>query len=235
MTSVGQQWLEVRIPALPPLAVWPWQVTLKLSLFYYERCYKSRDDPPSQTHCILLLFSRAIVSNSLQPRGLQHARLPCPSLSPRVCSNSCPLSRWCYPTISSSVTCFSSWLQSFPLGSFPMSWLFASGGQSFGASASASVLPMNIQGWLPLGLTGLISVLSKGLSRGSQESSPVPQFESINSLLLSLLYGPTLTSIHDYWKNQNFDYMDLCVSKVMSLLFNMLSLSQLFFQGASVF
>ena len=167
MTSVGQQRLDVRIPALPPLAVWPWQVTLKLSLFYYyERYYKSRDDPPSQTHCILLLFSRAIVSNSLQPHGLQHARLPCPSLSPRVCSNSCPLSRWCYPTISSSVTCFSSCLQSFPAsGSFPMSWLSASGGQSFRASASASVLPMNIQGWLPLGLTGLISVLSKGLSR----------------------------------------------------------------------
>ena len=96
------------------------------------------------------------------PHGLQHARLPCPSLSPRVCSNSCPLSWWCHPTVSS----FSSCSQSFPAsGSSPMSQLFASGSQSTGASASASVLPVNIQGWFPLGLTGLISLQSKGLSR----------------------------------------------------------------------
>ena len=88
------------------------------------------------------------------------------SLSPEVCSHSCPLSRWCHPTISSSVTPFSSCLQSFPAsGSFPVSQFFASGSQSFGASASASVLPMNIQGWFPLGLTSLISLLSKGLWR----------------------------------------------------------------------
>ena len=105
------------------------------------------------------------MSNSLQPHGLQHASLPCPSLSPGVCSNSCPLSRWCHPTISSSVTPFSSCPQCFPAsGSFPMSQLFAWGGHSIGASASASVLPMNIQGWFPLGFTGLI-LLSKGLSR----------------------------------------------------------------------
>ena len=86
---------------------------------------------------------------------LQHTRLPCPSLSPRVCSNSCPLSRWCYPTISPSAAPFSFCFQSFPAsGSFPMNWLFTSGGQSVGASVSASVLPMNIQGWFPLGLTG---------------------------------------------------------------------------------
>ena len=91
-------------------------------------------------------------------------RLPCPSPSPRVCSNSCPLSQWCHPTISSSVTPFSSCLQSFPAsGSFPVIWLFASGGYSIGASASASVLPVSIQGWFPLGLTGLISLQSKGL------------------------------------------------------------------------
>ena len=106
------------------------------------------------------------MSNLLWPHGLQHTRLPCPSLFPRVCSNSSPLSWWCHPTISSSVTPFSSCLQPFPAsGSFPMSWLFASGGQSIGVSASASVLPMNIQGWFPLGLTRLISLLSKGLSR----------------------------------------------------------------------
>ena len=99
-------------------------------------------------------------------------RLPCPSLSPGVCSNSCALSRWCHPTISSSVTPFCSCHQSFPAsGSFPMSWLFAWGGQSIGVSASKSVLPMNIQDWLPLGLTGLISLLSKELSSLLQHHS----------------------------------------------------------------
>ena len=97
--------------------------------------------------------------------GLQHASLPCPSLYPGVCSNSRPLSQWCHPTISSSVAPFSSCPQSFPVsGSFPISLFFASGGQNTGASASASVLPMNIQDWFPLGLTGLISSLSKGFS-----------------------------------------------------------------------
>ena len=105
------------------------------------------------------------MSDFLWPHGLQHTRLPCPSLSPGVSLDSCPLSRWCHPTISSSVP-FSSCPQSFPAsGSFLMSQLFASGGQSIGDSASASVLPMNIQGWFPLGLTGLMPLLSKGLSR----------------------------------------------------------------------
>ena len=109
-------------------------------------------------------FSRSVVSNSLRPHGLQHTRPPCPSPTPKAYSNSCPLSRWCLPTISSSVVPFSSRLQSFPAsGSFPMSQFFTSGGQSIGVSTSASVLPMNIQDWFPLGLTGLISLLSKGL------------------------------------------------------------------------
>ena len=104
----------------------------------------------------MLLFSCSVVSDSLWPHGLQHTRLPCPSLSPGVCSDSPPLSQWCHPTISSSATSFSFCFQSFPaLGSFPMSQLSASGGQSIGASAL--VLPMNIQGWFPLGLTDLIS------------------------------------------------------------------------------
>ena len=107
----------------------------------------------------------------------------------------CPLNWWCHPTVSSSVIIFSC-LQSFPaLGSFQMSWLFASGGQSIGASAAASVLPMNIQDWFPLGLTSWISLQAKGFS----ERSPTPQFQSINSLVLHLLYGPTLTSIHEHW------------------------------------
>ena len=106
------------------------------------------------------------MSDYLQPHGLQHARLPCPSPIPRACSNSYPSSQWCYPTISSSVIPFSSCLQSFPAsGSFPMSQFFAAGGQSIGVSASASVLPMNTQDWSPLGCTGQISLQSKGLSR----------------------------------------------------------------------
>ena len=114
----------------------------------------------------LLLFSRSVMSNSLWPHGLQHTRIPCLSPFPRACSNSCPLNRWFHPTISSSVTPLSSCLQSFPVsGSFPVSWLFTSGGQSTGVSASALVPPMNIQDWFPLGLTGLISLQSKGLSR----------------------------------------------------------------------
>ena len=111
-------------------------------------------------------FSHSVVSGSLQPHGLQHARPPCPSPVPGVHPNPCPLSWWCHPTISSSVVPFCSCPQSFAAsGSFLMSQLFTSGGQSFGALASASVLPMNIQDWFPLGLTGLISLLSKGLSR----------------------------------------------------------------------
>ena len=102
---------------------------------------------------MVVVFSNSVVSNSLRSHGLQHPRLPCPSPSPRVCSKSCPLSQWCHPTIASSVAPFSSCLQSFPASvSFSMSWLFKSGGQSIGASASASVLPMNIEGCFPLGL-----------------------------------------------------------------------------------
>ena len=143
-------------------------------------------------------FSHSVMSKSLWPHGLQHAKPPCPSPTPGVYSNSCPSSRWCHPTISSSVVPFFSCLQSFPAsGSFPMSQVFTSGGPSIGVSAPASVLPMNIQGWFPLGWTGWISLQS----RDSQESSPTPQFKSINSSTLCFLYSPTLTSIHDYWKN----------------------------------
>ena len=111
------------------------------------------------------------MSNSLRPYRLQHTGLLCPSLSPGVCSDLCPLSRWCHPTNSSSIASFSSCPQSFPAsGIFPLSQFFISGGQSIGVSASASVLPMNNQGWFPLGLTGLVSLLS----RDSQGSSPAP-------------------------------------------------------------
>ena len=107
----------------------------------------------------LVQISSSVVSNSLQPHGWQHTRIPCPSPNPGACSNSCPSSRWCHLTISSSVVPFSSCLQSLPAsGSFPVSQFFILGGQSFGASASASVLPMNIQDWFHLGLTCLISL-----------------------------------------------------------------------------
>ena len=125
----------------------------------------------SQTKCLgysifSFLFSHKVMSNSLWPHELPHSRFPCPSLSPGVCSDSCPLSQWYYLAISSSAIPFFSCLQSFRAsGSFPTSWLFASGSLSIGASASASVLPMNIQDWFPLGLTGLISLQSKGFWR----------------------------------------------------------------------
>ena len=121
---------------------------------------------PSFLFACSVQFSHSVVSNSLRPHGLQHARPPCPSLTPGVYLNSCPLSWWCHPTISSSVIPFSSRLQSFPAsGSFPMSQLFASGGQSIRVLASTSVLPMNTQDWSPLGWTGWISLQSKGLSK----------------------------------------------------------------------
>ena len=147
-------------------------------------------------------FSLSVMSDSLWPHESPHARPPCPSSTPGVYSNSCPLIRWCYPTISSSVIPFSSCLQSFPAsGAFQMSQFFASGSKIIGVSASASVLPMNIQDWSPLRLT----VWPPCSPRDSQESSPIPLFESSNSLALSFLYSPTLTSTHDYCKNYSFD------------------------------
>ena len=158
--------------------------------------------------------------DSLRPHGLQHARLPCPSPTPRAYSNSCPWSSWCHLTISSSVVPFSSCLQSFPAsGSFPMSQLFTWGGQRTGVSASASVLPMNIQDWSPLGRTGWISLQSKGLSR----------VFSNTTIQKHQFFGAQLS----LWSNSHIYYMitgktkDLTrqtfVGKVKSLLFNKLS------------
>ena len=164
-------------------------------------------------------FSHSVVSNSLRPHGLQHARLLCPLPTPRAYSNSCPSSGWCHPTISSSVIPFSSCLQSFPAsGSFWMSQFFSSGGQSIGVSASASVLPMNIWDLFPLGWTGW----SPCSPRDSQGSSPTPQFKTTillhsASFMIQLSHpymttGKTIALIR--WT---------FVGKVMSLLFNMLS------------
>ena len=129
------------------------------------------------------------MSNSLRPHGLQHTRLPCPWPTPRTCSNSCPLSLWCHPVILSSVAPFFSCLKSFPAsGSFVISQLFASGGQSIGVSASAWVLPMNIQGLFPLGFTDLISLLSEGLSRVfTTTTAQKHQFFSAQHSLISLM------------------------------------------------
>ena len=152
-------------------------------------------------------FSRSVMSNVLQPHGLQHARLPCPSPTPGACSNSCPSSQWCYLTISSSVVPFSSCLQSFPAsGSFL--WVSSS-------HQVAKILELQLQHqffhWIFR--TDFVydwKVWSPYSPRDSQESSPAPQFKRINSLTLSLLYCPTLQSIHVHWRNHSFYYTDLC-------------------------
>ena len=143
------------------------------------------------------------MSNSLRPYGLYHARLPYPPPTPGVYSNSCPLSRWCHTTISSSVIPFSSCLQSFlASGSFPMSQLFASAGQSIGVSASASVLPMNIQGWSPLGWTGWISLQSRGLSRvfSNTAVASILQHSAFFMVQISHEYMTTGKIILERWK-----------------------------------
>ena len=147
------------------------------------------------------------MSHSLRPYGLHHGLpgLPVHHQLPRVYS--CPLSQWCHPAISSSVVPFSSCLQtSGASGSFHLSQCFASGGQSIGVSALASVLPMNNQDWFPLGWTGSISLQSKGLSRVFSNTT-VQKYQFFSA---RLSYSPTLTSIHDHWKNHSFDYTDLC-------------------------
>ena len=165
-------------------------------------------------------FSRSVVSNSLRPHESQHTRPPCPSPTPRVYSNSCPSSQWCHPAISSSIVLFSSCPQSLPVsGSFQMSQLFTSGGQSTGVSASASVLPMNTQDWFPLGWTGWISLQSKGLSRvfsnTTVQKASIFQHSAFFTVQLSHPYmttGKTIDLIRRTF-----------VGKVMSLPFNMLS------------
>ena len=167
------------------------------------------DKPVWYTQISSVQFSHSVVSDSYES---QHPRPPCPSPTTRVHSDSHPLSQWCHPAIQSSVVPFFSCPQSLPASkSFPMSQLFTWGGQSTGVSALASFLPKKSQGWLlQNGLVG-----SPCSPRDSQESSPTPQFKSINSLVLSLLQSPTVTSIHDYWKNHSLDWRTL-VSKVIS-------------------
>ena len=150
----------------------------------------------------ILLFSRPVMSYSLQPHGLQHTRPPCPLLSPRVCPSSCPLHWWCHPAISSSDALFSFCPQSFlESGTFPMSQLIVPGDQN--TSASASFIPKSIHGWFPLRLAGLISLLFKGLS-GVFSNTTVQKHQFFGGQL----YSPNLTSVHDYWKNHKTIYMN---------------------------
>ena len=158
--------MQFSLPIVPQKSWGNFLIKLNMDIVCFLRCPQDQ-----KTVCVYVCiysssvqFSRWAVSHSFWPHGLQYARLPCPSPIPKACSNSCPSSQWCHPTISSSIVPFSSCLQSCPAsGSFPMSQLFTSGGQSFGVSASASVLPMNIQGWFPSGWTGLISLAWKVL------------------------------------------------------------------------
>ena len=153
---------------------------------------------------LLLLFSHQVMSNSLWPHGLQHTKLPCPLLLPGICSNSCPLSWWCHqpshpllphlllPSVFPRIRIFSSELALCIR--CPQYWSFS----ILSSNEYSGLIYIRIAGWSPC------------CPRDSQESSPAPQWESINSLVLSFLYGPTLTSIHDYWKNHSFDYMHFC-------------------------
>ena len=165
-------------------------------------CCHEGSQSPEMTK-MSILFSHSVVSDSLWPHRLWHARLPCSSSSPRACSNSCPLNQWCHFILCHPPSSFFSFcLQSFPESrSFPMSQLFVSGGQSIGASALASVLPVNIQDWFPLGWTGLISLQSKGLTRVfSKTTVQKHQFFGTQPSIWSNSH-----ILNDYWKNHSFD------------------------------
>ena len=184
-----------------PLSRW-YHPTISSSVVPFSSCPQFFSSCP-QSFTASVQHSCSIVSDSLWSHELQDARPPCPSPTPRVYSDSCPLSWWCHPTVSVSVIPFSH-LQSFPAsGSFQMSQFFASGGQIIGLSASASILPMNIQDWFPLGWTGGFLAVQGTLKSFLQYHSSSAL--SINSSALSFLYSPTLTSIHDYWKNHSVE------------------------------
>jgi len=208
-----------------PHAPHTWGSLVSLFLItYVPESFGCREGDMRSAPIFLLQFSHSVMSDSLWPHGRQHARPPCPSPTPRACSNSCPSSQGCHPTISSSVVPFSSCLQSFPeSGSFPMSQFFASGGQSVGASTSASVLPMNIQGWFPLGLTGLILLQSKGLSRVFSNTLVFSNSSKASVLQHSAFFIAQLS--HPYMTTGETTALTIqtFVSKGMSLLFNMLS------------
>ena len=164
-------------------------------------------------HVRFLLFSHPVMSDSLQPLGLWQSRPLCPSPSPEVCPSSSPLHQWCHPAVSPSDVLVSFSPQSFPAsGTFPMSQLSTSDDQNIGVPTSASVLPMSIQGWFPLRLTGLISLLSEGPSEVFSSTT----VQSISSLVLCRFYGPALTTMCDHWEDHSLDYTDLCQQSPIS-------------------
>ena len=164
-------------------------------------------------------FSHSAMSNSLRSHGLQHARPPCPSPTPGVHSNSCPLSRWCHPPILSSISPLSSCLQSFPaLGSFPMSQFFASGGQSIGVWVLASVLPRNIQGWFPLGMTGLISLQSRTLNYLLQHHDLKASILSHFNLHISSINLNTSTDVENFFNKETKVQWTLVTQFTISLI-----------------
>ena len=204
--------------------IWNTWKGVSISLYSFQ-LYQISETSSLQPVCSfhsLLLFSCSVISNSLWPHGLQHTRLPCPSPSPRLCSNAHPLSRWGHPTILSSLTLVSSCLQSFPAsGSSPMSQFFASGGQSI--RGSTSVLPMNIQGWFPLGLIGLISLLPKGPSRVFSNITVLRhQFVDAQPFLLlnSHILLEKTAGLHGCWKSHNFEYTDLYLQSDVSAFYS---------------
>ena len=170
---------------------------LCMYLLTYAKRKKWRMNKPetNELSYLTVQFSCSVMSDSLQPHGLWHARLPCPSPTPRAYSNSCPLSWWCHPSISSSVFPFSFYLQSLPAsGSFPMSQFFALGGQSIGSFSFSSVLPMSIQDWFALGWTGWIFLHSKGLSRVSSKTTSKVSILRHSAFFIVQLSHPYMTT-----------------------------------------
>jgi len=219
--------MDCSLPGSSVHGIFPGKSTGVSCHFLLQGIFLTQGLSPDLLHCMQMLyclsyqFSGSVMSNSLQPHRLQHSRLPCPSPTPRTYSNSCPSHWWCHPTVSSSVIPFSSCLQSFTAsGSFPMSQFFTSGGQSIGVSALASVLPMNIQDWFPLGLTGWISLQFKWLSTKSllQHHSSKASFLWHSAFFIVQLSHPYMTT----GKTIALTRWTF-VGKVMSLLFNTLS------------
>jgi len=227
-------WLEEIIlfinPYYPRLSTYSLQFLSKFQGIFHKT------EKKNSTTCIklLLLFSCQVMSDSLWLHSLQHARLPCPLPSPRICPSSCPLNWWCHPTISSSITLFFFFLQSFPAsGSFPMSQPFTLGGQCIGASASASVLPKSIWGWFPLRLTGFDLLGAQGTLKRLLQHHSLKR--SVLQHSAFFIVCPALTCAHDYWKEHSLA-IQTSVSKVMFLLLtHCLGFSELCCQEAIVF